>query len=72
MCIRDRANVWFLFGIFCFTAIMFKTTIGQRLIRVLCRVAGANPKSIILAYMVATAILSMFMTNPGAVAVRCV
>lgn len=62
-------TVWFIFGVFVMTAIMVKTTLGKRLVGALVSKAGTKPKSIILAYMVATAIVSMFMTDTGAVAV---
>ncbi len=63
------STVWFIFGVFVMTAIMIKTSLGRRLVRALISKAGTKPKSIVLAYMVATAIVSMFMTDTGAVAV---
>jgi len=60
---------WFIFGIFIMTAIMIKTSLGTRLVQALVGKAGTKPKSIVLAYMIATAIVSMFMTDTGAVAV---
>lgn len=60
---------WFIFGIFIMTAIMIKTSLGKRLVQALVSKAGTKPKSIVLAYMLATAIVSMFMTDTGAVAV---
>lgn len=60
---------WFIFGIFIMTAIMIKTSLGTRLVHALVSKAGTKPKSIVLAYMLATAIVSMFMTDTGAVAV---
>ena len=60
---------WFIFGIFIMTAIMVKTSLGRRLVAALVAKAGTKPKSIVLAYMIATAIVSMFMTDTGAVAV---
>ncbi len=63
------STVWFIFGVFVMTAIMIKTSLGRRLVRALVSKAGANPKGIVLAYMIATAIVSMFMTDTGAVAV---
>jgi len=60
---------WFIFGIFIMTAIMIKTSLGRRLVAALVNKAGTKPKSIVLAYMIATAIVSMFMTDTGAVAV---
>lgn len=60
---------WFIFGIFIMTAIMVKTSLGTRLVQALVSKAGTKPKSIVLAYMLATAIVSMFMTDTGAVAV---
>lgn len=62
-------TVWFIFGVFVMTAIMIKTSLGRRLVRALVSKAGTKPKSIVLAYMLATAIVSMFMTDTGAVAV---
>lgn len=63
------STVWFIFGVFVMTAIMIKTSLGRRLVSALVGKAGTKPKSIILAYMIATAIVSMFMTDTGAVAV---
>lgn len=63
------STVWFIFGVFVMTAIMIKTTLGRRLVRALIAKAGTKPKNIVLAYMIATAIVSMFMTDTGAVAV---
>ena len=51
------------------TAIMIKTSLGRRLVRGLVSKAGTKSKAVILAYRVATAIVSMFMTDTGAVAV---
>lgn len=62
-------TVWFIFGVFVMTAIMIKTTLGRRLVRGLVSKAGTKSKSVVLAYMIATAIVSMFMTDTGAVAV---
>ncbi len=62
-------TVWFIFGVFVMTAIMVKTTLGRRLVGALVSRAGTNPRAIILCYMIATAIVSMFMTDTGAVAV---
>lgn len=63
------STVWFIFGVFIMTAIMIKTSLGRRLVSMLVSKAGTQPKSIIMAYMIATAIVSMFMTDTGAVAV---
>lgn len=63
------STVWFIFGVFVMTAIMIKTSLGRRLVSALVGRAGTNPKAIIMAYMIATAIVSMFMTDTGAVAV---
>ena len=63
------STVWFIFGVFVMTAIMIKTSLGRRLVRGLVSKAGTKSKAVILAYMVATAIVSMFMTDTGAVAV---
>jgi len=63
------STVWFIFGVFVMTAIMIKTSLGRRLVGALVSKAGTKPKSIVLAYMLATAIVSMFMTDTGAVAV---
>ncbi len=60
---------WFIFGIFVMTVIMTKSSLGTRLVQALVGLAGTKPKSIVLAYMIATAIVSMFMTDTGAVAV---
>lgn len=62
-------TVWFIFGVFVMTAIMIKTSLGRRLVRGLVSKAGTKSKSVVLAYMIATAIVSMFMTDTGAVAV---
>ena len=63
------ATVWFIFGVFVMTAIMIKTSLGRRLVTALVSKAGTKAKSVVLAYMIATAIVSMFMTDTGAVAV---
>ena len=63
------ATPWFIFGIFIMTVIMTKSSLGTRLVQALVGLAGTKPKSIVLAYMIATAIVSMFMTDTGAVAV---
>lgn len=61
-------TVWFIFGIFCFTGIMIKTSLGQRLTSVFVKLAKGNSKVVVLSFMIATCILSMFMTDGGAVA----
>lgn len=63
------STVWFIFGVFVMTAIMIKTSLGRRLVTAVVAKAGTKSKSIVLAYMIATAIVSMFMTDTGAVAV---
>lgn len=63
------STVWFIFGIFVMTALMVKTSLGRRLVSALVSKAGTKAKSVVLAYMIATAIVSMFMTDTGAVAV---
>lgn len=63
------STVWFIFGVFVMTAIMIKTSLGRRLVTALVSKAGTKSKSVVLAYMIATAIVSMFMTDTGAVAV---
>ena len=63
------STVWFIFGVFVMTAIMIKTSLGRRLVNALVSKAGTKSKSVVLAYMIATAIVSMFMTDTGAVAV---
>jgi solute carrier family 13 (sodium-dependent dicarboxylate transporter), member 2/3/5 len=63
------STVWFIFGIFVMTALMIKTSLGRRLVSALVSKAGTKAKSVVLAYMIATAIVSMFMTDTGAVAV---
>ena len=63
------STVWFIFGVFVMTAIMVKTSLGRRLVNALVSKAGTKSKMVVLAYMIATAIVSMFMTDTGAVAV---
>lgn len=64
-----QSTVWFIFGIFVLTALMMNSTLGQRLIRSLVRRAGTDSRRIVLAFMLASWIVSMFMTDTGAVVI---
>ncbi|MCI8469569.1 MAG: hypothetical protein HFJ75_08830 [Eggerthellaceae bacterium] len=63
-----QSTTWFNFGIFCLTALVATSSLGQRLVRALLSRAGLDSRRIVLAFMGASALTSMFMTDTGAAA----
>lgn len=55
--------VVFAIVIFAITAVVMKTKIGERLIGVLLRWAGASSSKLVLAFMIGSALLSTIMSN---------
>lgn len=61
------STVWFVFGIFCLTAIMMKSSIGFRLSYFFIKWAGKDSSKLVLAMMIGSALVSSVMTDTGAV-----
>lgn len=62
-------TVFFVIGVFSLTILMMKTNLGQRLTRRLIKWAGPNPKKLVLAFMIGSALISTVMTDTGAVVI---
>lgn len=60
---------WFTFGCFALSAIVMTTTLGQRVIQIAIKIIGTESKRVVLAYMVATTVISAFVTDNGTVAI---
>lgn len=61
-------NVWFIMAIFCMTAIIERSSLGLRLARRIFSICGSSSKKLILAFMLLSAIFSVFMTDAGSCA----
>lgn len=62
-------NTWFVFSIFCMTAILQKSSLGARLARKIISLSGASSKRLVLAFIIVSAIVSTVMTDAGAAVV---
>lgn len=60
------STVWFLMGTFAFTVALDATTIPTRIAAFVLKWSGTNSSKMLLGFMIATAILSMFMSDVAA------